>query len=443
MSEFFKRTEVPQAQRVQSASPRGNTTDRQAHLDAQESQGGLGGAIHNLLGLAGQIKQDMNKMDEEDRRQMEKKFALKADASVSDFGKYSKNFISSKAAEEGKNIEDYTDDEIDSFENELKSSFIDSRGLRDKEYFSLINSRLNDKGTLLIGEQKRQIKNINNKKSMDSLFQTVSSNFTHMEPESFVDYLESTLDTSVGPDAEIQETREDVKEAMLGRLMTSAMENNIGDPKTIKGPEMVAKLESKEMRDFFNMPEYDNVLNMAKQQAQSTINKRRTLNFESMSDQGFFMATNGGFSSHAEVDKFIKSQQFKEGYDPSPKDIARLSASLKKTVDTEINYQEYSEALKSGDFNFTERKAMKKKDREALEEKLWATETGMTDSSSLGQISSILLGESEGAIKDYSMRGLPYPRSLISTFNSPVTGSIENIKSKTSGIYGDGIVDTG
>ena len=422
MAEFFEKTAIPEAQRSQSVTPSGPTRNVQANIDAQESGGGFAGAIQDLLGVAKQgldLRKDIN---EDERRRMEKNFSLKADSDVSDYGSFGRSFISDRAAKDGRAIEDYSDEEIEALSPELKSAYIDSKGLRDKEYFDIIDSRLTERSHVLVSKQKSEIKQMNKQKSLESLYSNASNNFQAMDSETYVSYLKDTLDTSVGPDAEIQESREVIKSSLITPLMTAAMET--------KDPELLKKLESKEMKEFFNIPDYDNVINGVRQQVQSTINKRKSLNFDAVEEQGFTLVDSGFFKTEEDVDNFIDNQQFREGYAPSSKDMFRLKASLKKEVGTEINYQEFSDAVKSGDFTFTDRKGLKKEEREALENKLFKVETGIHDTSPQGIEQAINSGINDEAIKQYSMNGLPFPSDIADYLNKAPTGGVASVKSK-------------
>ncbi len=422
MADFFKPVQVQGAGRVQSAAPSGPDRDVQAHLDAQSDRGGFAGAIRDLLGVAGSVAGTVRKMNEDERLQMEKKSALKADSDVTGYGSFSKSAISKRAAEEGKSVEDYTDEEVESFIPQIKQDFIESKGLKDKDYFEIIDTRLNDRGILLARKQNQTNKIVRDNKSLNSLHVNASNNFKSMDASMYVDYLNDTMAVSVGPDAEIQKTQEEVKASLMTPLMTAAMES--------KDPELLKKLESKEMRDFFNVPDYDNVVNGVKQQVQSTINKRKNFNFDRVEEQGYMLAENGFLRTEQDVDNFLKNQKFKEGFTPRSKDMHKLRNALNSTVKTEGNYEAFSNAAKSGDFTFADRQGLPKKERDALGNKLFKVETGITDTSPQGITEALNSGMIDDSLKQYVMSGMPFPSDIKAWANTAPSGGVKGIKEK-------------
>lgn len=422
MAEFFKPVQVQQAGQVRSAAPSGPDRDAQAHFDARTASGGIAGAIHDLVGVASNVTSTVHKMNEQDRLAMEKSFGLKADADAMDYASFGRNYISQKALDDGKNVEDYTQQELDSFIPEMKQSFVETKGLADKPYFELVSGRLDDKGIQLAAKQHRVNQDTRSKHSMDSLHQSAANNFKSMDAENYVEFLTNKMDISVGPDAEIQKTHEEVKASLLTPLMTTAMET--------KDPELLAKLESKEMKKFFNIPDYDNVINGVKQQVQGSINKRKNANFSRVEEQGYTLADNGFIKSKEDVDNFLKNQKFAKGYEPNSKDMYKLRNDMYKTVGTEMHYEEFSEAAKSGDFTFADRKGLEKKERDALGNKLFKVETGIADTSPQGITDALNSGMVDESLKQYAMSGLPFPKDIEAWANTPASGGVKGIKQK-------------
>lgn len=423
MADFFKRTQVPQTQSVQSRTPSGPDIDREAHAEAQRSRGGLGGAINDLLGVAHSVSTSLNKVDALEEDRLEKNFSIRADADVSDFGSYSRNYMSRKASEEGRELDDYTSQELEGLVPEIKSSFKESKGLNDKEYASILDKRIDARGLKLVAKQHEANQVIKKRKAIDALSTSSFNNLKSMTPDDFVTYIQDTQEQSVGPDAELQMTGEEFREEVVRSLIPSVIQS--GDP------ELADKLDNKSMRKYFNEVEgYDNIVAMARQKSIAVVNKRKAMNFDSVEEGGYTLASNGGFQTEADVDDYLASQNFAKGFEPSAKSMFKLEAALKKEVIDSNNTLNYSKAIKSGDFTFIERNNIPKKDADTMKNKFMSTELGISDATGQGTIDAINSGEVDAEIKQYGMGGYPIAPFMVQALSVPPTGGPKAIKAQ-------------
>lgn len=409
---------------VSSNIPNANVIDQQAHIDAKTNRGGFAGAILDLVGSANDVISANTKMSEQDRLILEKNFGLNADSDTKDYASYGQTYISKKAQEEGVNVEDFSREDLDKFIPEMKKSYMESKGLDKKKYREIIDKRLNDKDPFIVEAQDSYNRKTRDDKNIKSLHDSVADNFKRMDSKDLVDYINSTIDMHVGPDAAIQRSVEEVKSSLISPLMTVAIET--------KDPELLKKIKDPELKALMNIPDYDNVVDVIEQQVRSTINKKKSINFDTTEEQAFLYLESGAMKSKEEVDSFLEQQQYQKGYEPDSRDMLKLRESLYKAVKTESGYSEYYAATKSGDYTYAERNAISKKDREALENKFAKVELGIQDTSPQGLIEAIKSSTKDDEFKQYARSGYPWSPDIINMFNSDVSGDVQSLKDKAN-----------
>ena len=201
---------------------------------------------------------------------------------------------------------------------------------------------------------------------------------------------------------------------------------------TDRDPRALDLLESKEFKDFFDFPDYDNVIEAAKQQVQSTINKRRQMNFDRVEEAAYSSVDMGMIKKESDVKTFMKNEvdTMTEKDKPDTKQLMKLEASLLKAVRTEGTFQDLYKGIKDGDYTLLDRSGLEKKEVEAMKNKFFTVETGITDLSPKGISEAVKSGTYDTELKSYFNSGFALPPHLETWANTPPSKGIEGMREK-------------
>jgi hypothetical protein len=442
MSKFFERVATPEIGMQQSAAPNGPTVDANARAEAQNDiNNNLGSALQDLIGSAGAIASIKENYDRQEMAKMRAENDLDAESDLANIGSYIVSGVDSLA--EDKNITDYTPEELKSAVDKMSSRYIKEKGLENKGYFKLIQEKIKEKSKVLLDKQYKTNEKVQKEKKYGVLMNSVKSVFdVSADPSTVVGQLQDKLDQNVGLDTKvinvdgkdveftpaINDTEENAKMRMLQPILESVMANR--DPKAMR------LLESKEFKEFFDFPDYDNVISAGKQQVQSTINKNRQMSYDKMEESAYFTMDAGMFKSTKDVKAFMKEslENIKEEDRPETKSIIRLESNLLKSFETEDIFQKNIEALKKNDFTVLERSGLKEKEVKAVKNKFFAVETGIDDLSPDGITTALTSGSNDSQIKKYLSEGYPWAPDLVSWANTPPSGGLDGIRKKRDAV---------
>jgi len=436
MSKYFQKVATPEQQGQQTAAPSGPTKDVNAHAEAEQGTN-LGSAIMDLIGGTAKIGSAIKTYDAAELARMKAENQLDADTDLADLGSYMNAFIDEK--EEGKGISDYEPEELRTAMDEATSSFIKSKNLGDKDYFELLQADIKEKSGMFFSKQTVANQKKQQEKRYGSLMNSVKGLFSASnDPKEIIAELETKIEESVGLEPKtilvdgkevivnpsIRDTAENAKLRMVQPILESIMEKR--DPNALK------LLESQEFKDFFDFPDYDNVIGSAKQQVQSTINKKRQLSFDSIEEQGFFGIDSGMFKSSKDIKSFFKEKvdtMSKEDR-PDTRQLMKLESSMLKAVETEDSFTQLYPLIKSGDYTALDRSGLKKKEVETMKNKFFTVETGIDDLSPQGISDAIKSGTYDTQLKSYFESGYALPPHLESWANTPPSGGIRGVREK-------------
>jgi len=438
MSKFFERVATPEIGMQQSAAPNGPTVDANARAEAQNDiNNNLGSALQDLIGSAGAIASIKENYDRQEMAKMRAENDLDAESDLANIGSYIVSGVDSLA--EDKNITDYTPEELKSEVDKMSSRYIKEKGLENKGYFKLIQEKIKEKSGVLLDKQYKTNEKVQKEKKYGVLMNSVKSVFdVSADPSTVVGQLQDKLDQNVGLDTKvinvdgkdveftptINDTEENAKMRMLQPILESVMANR--DPKAMR------LLESKEFKEFFDFPDYDNVISAGKQQVQSTINKNRQMSYDKMEESAYFTMDAGMFKSTKDVKAFMKEslENIKEEDRPETKRLMKLEQSLMSSMNEELGFQGVYNSLKNGDYTVLERSDLKKKEVDAMKNKFFSVETGIDDLSPQGISDAVKSGNYDSQIKNYFSSGHPLPPHLEKWANTPPSGGINGIRDK-------------
>ncbi len=442
MADFYQKVATPQTQFRQQRSDSGPSVDANARAQAQNSaQNNIGSAIMSLIGTSATISNIKDTQDDLNKKKMYAENRLNIKADTHGLASFMDVELKARAKKDGKGVEDYSDQEIKNILNESSDSFSKAHNLSEKEYFSLTQEAMEEKKLAVLDRQLNINTETRKNKKYNTFVNEAKTIFKVSEdPQVIVASMDQLLKTSVGFEnvtiqdengkdityqPEIQDTQENAKLRLIQPMVEDVMSSK--DPKALR------MLESKEMKEFFkDVPDYDNLVNAAKFQVQSTLNKNRQISYDKIEESAYFAMDSGLFTSAKDVDSYIDEQLSTLGEDnvPDTKDILRLKGQLSKSMQEELNFQGMYAALKSGDYTVLERSSLKKKEIESVQNKLFSTETGITDLSPEGINTAIKSGEFDAPIKKYFNEGYPIPPHLEKWANTPPSGGIDGIRTK-------------
>lgn len=428
---------TPETQRQQSVAPSGATQDANAHQEAQNDfNTNLGGALMDLVGATAKLGEGIKTFDKAEMARMRSENQLDADADLADLGSFMSTYIDEQ--EEGKSLSDYEPDELRSSIDDATQAFIKSKKLGDKSYFQILQQDIKAKSGVFFQKQTATNQKKQQEKRYGSMMTSVKGLFTASnDPAEIVEELNGLLDNvgmephtilvdgeEVEVNPSIRDTSENAKLRMVQPILQSVMEKR--DPNALK------LLESEEFKEFFDFPDYDNVIEAAKQQVQSTINKKRQLNFDRLEESGFSGVDSGLFNNEKDIKNFFKEQvdTMPEADRPDTKQLMKLEDDLLKSVATESTFQNMYPIIKGGDYTALDRSGMKEKEIKAMKNKFFTVETGIDDLSPQGISDAIKSGDYDSQIKSFFESGYALPPHLETWANTPPSGGIKGLRDK-------------
>ena len=421
MSKFFQKVATPETQRQQSVAPSGATQDANAHQEAQNDfNTNIGGALMDLVGATAKLGEGIKTYDKAEMARMRSENQLDADADLADLGSFMSTYIDEQ--EEGKSLSDYEPDELRSSIDDATQAFIKSKNLSDKGYFQILQQDIKAKSGVFFQKQTATNQKKQQAKRYESLKSSTRSTLSVSDdPAEIISDWQDKLDMNVGLETKtidvdgemvevtpsIKDTHENAKVQMFQSVMQEAIENR--DPRLLK------MMESEEFKDFFDFPDYDNVKGIVRQQVQSTVNKTRQLNYDTVSEQSHAAASTHQFKTAAQASSFLKARwnELPKEYRPDTKQQMRLEAEILKSVATSDVYTSLVSSLKDGDYTVLERGNHKKEITDEVKEMLFTDEVGLGDLSPEGYEIAITSGDVDAEMKSFFDKGYPFPPSMV------------------------------
>lgn len=438
MADYYQKVATPQTQFRQQATPSGPSVDANAQAEARnDAQSNLGAALMSLVGTAATVSNIQDQMSAEEKRRMKVEHQLDIDSDLSNLGSFSTAYID--GLDSNKKITDYTPRELRDHLEKASDEYIKANGLGDKPYFDVLKEDMDAKKLALFNRQAGINKETQKELRYGSFMSQVKSTFrASNSPEDIVAELKDSLTKNVGIGSKqveidgemveitpsIQDTEDNAKLRMLQPIIESVM--------TDRDPKALQLLESKEFKEFFDVPDYKNVVNSAKQQVQSTLNKNRRVSYDKMEEAGFFAMESGMFTKPSDIETFMKEQlaPLDETNRPETKRIIGLKSALMESLQAEMTFQQNYEAIKSGDYTILQRSNMPKKQIEAMENKFFTVETGIQDLSPQGITEAVKSGQFDAQLKSYFSEGYPIPPYLEKWANTAPSGGISGLRDK-------------
>ncbi len=438
MAEFFKKVATPESQFKQSAGPSGPSVDVNARAELENQQRrGVGEALMSLVDTGAKVVGAVQEYNKAELARMRSENQLDVDADLADLGSFMSTYIDEQ--EEGKSLTDYEPEELKNHVDGAAKAFVDSKGLENKGYYKLIHEDLKNKSTVFFNRQTKANQLVQQERRYSTLGESFKSILAVSEdPTQAVDAFNAKLDESVGleprlieVDGEqvmvnpaIKDTRENAKLRMLQPMLEKMMEE--------RSPEFLDMMASEDFKEFFDIPDYDNVLEGAKQQVQSTINKRRQLNFDRIEESGYAMIDMGAVTRPQDVEGFFKQHvdNMSERDRPDTKQLMQLEAKMKKAVAVESTFQTLYPQIKKGDYTVLDRSGLEKKEVEAMKNKFFTVETGIQDLSPQGISEAVRSGNHDEELKKYFSSGYAMPPHLEKWANTPPSKGIEGMRDK-------------
>lgn len=424
MSKFFERVATPEKQMQQSKAPSGPNVDVNARAEAQnEYNNSIGKAIGDVLGITHSVAQSINKNDEFELEMMRTEHDLDASNDTRDSGTFIKTYIDSK--DKNKRIEEYSSDELSRLTKEATQKYISEKKFGDKSYFSLIKEKIDKKSSTFLDKQYVINETYKRNKRYDVFVDeasVIASSIDDVEELSME--LKGLVEQHVGADSEIQDTQSNAKLRILQRVMHDAIGKR--DINALK------KLKSKEMKEFFDIPDYDNAVQVLEKQTQSKVNELRQLSKDRLEEQVYLGIQNNGFKDSKQVEEWFDDQlsQLSEEQTPDTRDILKLKADAMGAMEEQATYEKVYAAVREGDSTLMERIGMKKKQRDSFNNKMFTDETGIADLSPDGIETAVISGDSDAPIKSYFNRFGSVPPALKLYGSTAPSGGIASLKRK-------------
>lgn len=435
MSKFYEKVETPQTQFRQSKAPSGATVDVNARQEIEnEYQSSLGKAITDFVGAVGSVSRGVEEYNRVNKAKMIAEYGLDAKADTATYGSAISADVDARAREKyNKGIDDLTAQELDELTTAASSDYLKTKS--DKVYFDLIKDDVDRKKQAFIERQANKNQETLKNKRYDKFTGEAATIFkTAPDTESAVAELKQLLDVNVGTESleingeqvnpAIADTHQNAKLRMLQKLM----QDSIGT-RDIKALET---LKSKEMKEFFDIPDYDNALSVLEKQTQSKINAQRQISKDRIEEQMYIGIENGGFKSAKEVETWFDDQINRLGeYDkPDTKDILKMKSDAMEAIQEQITYENVYSRVKEGDYTFMERTNLKKKTRDSFNNKFFQDETGIDDLSPQGIEYAVLSGSKDAEIKAYFNKFGKVPPALELYGKTAPSGSIAALRQK-------------
>lgn len=446
MADFYQKVATPQTQMRQQSGPSGATTDVNARAEAQnKAQSNIGRAIQGILGVAQGVS-DIYDRDQEYKAKKEavefKRMKMEHSLDIkSDMAGYVQE-LQTSIASDGKPLTDYTPEELKKKMIEKSEGISKGRGFGEKTYYKALQEEINNKNEAFF---QRQL-GVNQEFQLNKSYKAASSEISDIlrateEPSEVLREFNNILDENVGYGSRmvdidgtqsevrysIQDSRENAELRLLQPLVESAMRD--GDVA------MVSMLDSQEFRDrFSNISDYPAMVDAAKKQTQSVLNKNRQINLDRVSESAFMSVDMGVVSGDAAIDEYVDNQvkAIKQEYNrPSTEDILKLKSKLKKASEETVSFNQYYSAMKDGDYTFGKRSNIPKADLDKMDDRMFSVETGITDLSPEGLSNAIKSGLKDDALKAYFNSGLPISPALKAAANTPATGGWKGIREKS------------
>ena len=424
MSKFFEKVATPERQRQQSKAPSGPDVDVNARARLRNKQEtGIASAINDLLSITQSTASAITSSDKADYAIMQQEHDLDAKGDVRDSGSYIKTYIDSK--DDGKQLEDYNPEELETITNEATQKYISDKKFGDKNYFRLIKERLDAKNGAFLDKQNV----INEQHTLNKrydVFVDEASNIagTSIDIDETVSNLNDLVNEHVGVDGAIKDTRQNAKLRVLQRFMHDAISNR--DVKAL------GTLKAPEMKEFFDIPDYDNAVKVLEKQTQSKVNETRQLSLDRLEEQVYLGIDNNGFSGPEQVDAWFEDQldSMSEEQKPDTKALMKLREQALEASEEQVTYEKIYSKVKAGDSTLMERSGMKKKQRDQFTNKMFMDETGITDLSPKGLEAAINSSEKDGALKAYFNNFGVAPPVLKLYGKTPPSGGGDALKQK-------------
>lgn len=423
-NEFLKGTQVPQEQRIQSRAPSGPDVNKQAHVDAADSRGGFAGAINELLGVVNTVVSTTNQVDKLEDERVERKHGYKADAEASHFPSYVSRELQAVATEQGKELDEMTSEEMQGALSNIKRDYVQSKDLGNKEFAGIMDKRLDKLGSAFVGKQDGINSTVRKKKALHSVHTQASGNMKSMSAEDFATSFSEMNALRKQSDELGSMTDEDFLTSFLSPLVSEAMKEKgkIVNGKAVSS-ELIKKLDTKEFKEIFSGVEgFEDTINAIKVKAHSDDTKARRVNYENFADITQQGVDAGIFPSVESIEQHFNEQEFPEGYEPNPRDMAKLKKNMLKDFKTGVDSAEYGEAVKSGDFTFLERNNITGKDKNNVVNKFVSNELGLTDMSATGVIEGINSGTIDENVREHASQGLPFGQAITDAFTMTPSG---------------------
>ena len=438
MSKFYQRVATPETQYQQSVTPSGPSVDANARAEAQNDiRNNVGQAIMDLVGTASDVASTAVQMSRAEKVKMQSEHQLDIDQDLEGFGSFVTAQIDAK--DESNSIPDYDAVALRPLLEEATDKFAKSRKLGERKYYNVLKDQMEEKKRLLFNTQAEKNRAYRQEKRYSALMSSVKSTFdVSNDPATIVSQLQDKLEQNVGVGTKmievdgkqvevnpaIQDTEDNAKLRMVQPILESVMASR--DPKALK------LLESKEMKEFFDFPDYDNVISAAKQQVQSSINRNRQMSYDRLEEAAYYSMDAGMFKSVEDVEEFFDAQleSIDDDERPETKRLMALRENLTSSMQSELTFQNLYGKMKSGDYTVLQRSGLEKKQIDAMENKFFSVETGIDDLSPQGITEAIKSGQFDSQLKSYFSEGYPVPPHLEKWANTPPSGGIAGLRDK-------------
>jgi len=428
MSQFYEKVATPEARLRQSKAPSGPERDVNARQEAQNDlQNGLGASIMNLIGAAQGISNIVQKGNDAEKADMIREHSLDAKKDTRNYASGADLYIDKKARENDKDKKDLTEDELELYMNDYDMEFFKEHG--SKPYSELIKEEAQNKRFAFVSRQSQINKEFKKETRYEQLVDTQLLEFNNSDDsKDIVKSMQETLDKTVGEGLGVEDTHQNAKMRMLQKIIQNSV--NSRDYKMLK------TLKSKEMSDFFDMPDYKNAVNVLEKQTQSKVNQLRQTSFDKISDQVYLGVDSGAFSNMKEIDSAIDEQlnQIDEEVRPYTKDIMRLKARLSTAFEEQLGYEEVKSRVESGDTTFMKRTGIDKKTRDVYNNKMFQDATGLDSLDPQSLSTAILSGDRDAEFRSaYNTFGT-VPPAMKLYGEAPISGGINGMK-QASAVY--------
>jgi hypothetical protein len=324
MSDFYKKVATPETQQRRTQASTSPSRDLQAETDARSHQGGFAGAVLGLLGATSTVLQTQNKLSTEARNAQIKKNGYLVEEKVKGTAEaYARGVSELKSTKE----EGYllTSDDIAGIKQGVKEEIGEKNGHSGLEYAELVAERMDQTLNILEEKGKQQQLKEQNARDIKSLSSSVKATVKFNDPNIGISELNDLVDDVYETKGDqLGMSKQQLKEAVLPQLVQAAIQS--GDIQTIKN------LRSDAYKDYFDSPDYENMLSMAETQGASIINQKRQAYTEQLQQTAASASTSGALTKHKDVPTFLKeaieAMNIPKGLEPTEKTLLKMAKDL-------------------------------------------------------------------------------------------------------------------